>query len=495
MGLSAPERKKLQEALISAFPSEISLEQMLANECNKNLNAIAGGGNLKDIVFKLIKEAEAKNWIKDLVDAARKSNPENTELKAIAEKILVNHHQETLTPPPPLIEPYTKKQKDGRREFLYLALGGVGLVTAVLASYLSKNINPNPPLLESKSPIPDPLNTHTPTPTTTPTPTITPPDEPPPPPPKSIPSLEKFSFEVVTVNSRGIITKRIPSEARFFKEDLGGGVTLEMVYIPGGSFMMGTKDEEVEKLIKQIDSVRGFTELQQKRMIETIKTETPQHQVEVPAFFIGKFEVTQEQYQQVVMGENPSESKGDKRPVENIFWDNAVEFCKKLSQNTARTYRLPSEAEWEYACRAGTTTTFSFGETITTELVNYNGHTYADEINTNIKNSQKTTKVGSFPYPNAFGLYDMHGNVWEWCRDTWNENYNGAPIDGSARTGGIDPRRVLRGGSYTRFPEECRSTSRFHGNRTRSVLKTYGFRVVCDADESLLALFSGTSEQ
>ena len=378
---------------------------------------------------------------------------------------------------------------------MYLAsLGGVGLVTAVLANYLSKNGNANTRSLESELPTPDSSGTHTPTSEPTTTPTITPPNELPPPPPKSIPSLEKFSFEVVTVKSGGIRTKPISSHAKFFKEDLGGGVTLEMVYIPGGSFMMGTKDEEPEKLIKQIDSVRGLTEGEQKNLIETIKTETPQHQVKVPAFFIGKFEVNQEQYQQV-MGENPSESKGDKRPVEKVSWDNAVEFCKKLSQNTARTYRLPSEAEWEYACRAGTTTPFSFGETITTELVNYNGHTYADEINTNIKNSKETTEVGRFPYPNGFGLYDMHGNVWEWCRDTWNENYNGAPIDGSARTDGIDPHRVLRGGSCTRFPEECRSTSRFHGHRTSSVLKTYGFRVVCDADESLLALLSRTSEQ
>jgi formylglycine-generating enzyme required for sulfatase activity len=142
-----------------------------------------------------------------------------------------------------------------------------------------------------------------------------------------------------------------------------------------------------------------------------------------------KFEVTQEQYQQI-MGSNPSNFKGAKRPVEKVSWNDAVEFCKKLSQKTRHKYRLPSEAEWEYACRAGTTTPFHFGETITTELTNYDGdYTYASGLKG--KYRKQTTEVGTFP-PNAFGLYDMHGNVWEWCQDTWHDSYKGAPTDGSA---------------------------------------------------------------
>jgi serine/threonine protein kinase len=122
-----------------------------------------------------------------------------------------------------------------------------------------------------------------------------------------------------------------------------------------------------------------------------------------------------------------------------------VPICEKLSQKTGKTYRLPSEAEWEYACRAGTTTPFYFGETITTDLVNYNGNsTYASAPKGQYR--QQTTPVGSFP-PNAFGLYDMHGNVWEWCQDHWHDNYNGAPTDGSAWTDDNDNRsRLLRGG-------------------------------------------------
>ena len=122
---------------------------------------------------------------------------------------------------------------------------------------------------------------------------------------------------------------------------------------------------------------------------------------------------------------NPSYFKGEKRPVEKVSWDEAVEFCKKLSQKTGKTYRLPSEAEWEYACRAGTTTPFYFGETITPDLVNYNGN-YPYGSAPKGEYREQTTDVGKFP-PNSFGLYDMHGNVWEWCEDVYNANYIDAP--------------------------------------------------------------------
>ncbi|MFN9401072.1 MAG: formylglycine-generating enzyme family protein, partial [Dolichospermum sp.] len=129
--------------------------------------------------------------------------------------------------------------------------------------------------------------------------------------------------------------------------------------------------------------------------------EGPQHQVTVPSFFMGKYELTQAQYQ-AIMGSNPSRFPGNNRPVERVSWNNAVTFCEKLSQKTQKNYRLPSEAEWEYACRAGTTTPFYFGESITSELVNYNGnYTYGSAPKGQYR--QQTTDVGSFP-PNAFGL-------------------------------------------------------------------------------------------
>ena len=228
-----------------------------------------------------------------------------------------------------------------------------------------------------------------------------------------------------------------------------------MAAIPGGTFMMGSPENEAERR----------------------DNESPQHQVTVPSFFMEKYPVTQVQYQ-TIMGTNPSLFKGSNRPVECVSWDNAVAFCEKLSQITGKTYRLPSEAEWEYACRAGTTTPFHFGETITTDLANYNGnYTYGQEPKGVYR--RETTEVGSFGVANNFGLYDMHGNVWEWCQDNWHSNYEGAPIDGSAWLG-IEKNtntRLLRGGSWVNDPDYCRSAFRYTFNLAYDY--ELGFRVVC----------------
>jgi len=256
---------------------------------------------------------------------------------------------------------------------------------------------------------------------------------------KSSSFWEKLSptvnFETVTVNVRGEIVKREPRQAEVFVEDLGRGVELEMVSIPGGSFLMGSPEDEERRN----------------------DNESPQHWVKVPPFFLGKYPVTQQQYE-AVMGKNPSYFKGANRPVEEVTWNDATEFCRQLSQKTGKTYRLPSEAEWEYACRAGTTTPFYFGETITTDLANYDGnYTYGSEPKG--VSREETTDVGSFP-PNAFGLYDMHGNVLEWCQDVWHGNYNGAPTDGSAWESGRGSKRVRRGGCRNDLPWKCRSAYR-----------------------------------
>ncbi|MBW4678037.1 MAG: SUMF1/EgtB/PvdO family nonheme iron enzyme [Desmonostoc geniculatum HA4340-LM1] len=269
-------------------------------------------------------------------------------------------------------------------------------------------------------------------------------------------SLKTFEFKTVTVNAQGNITKRSNHEAKYFVENLGNGVTLEMVQIPGGTFKMGSLEEEAERS----------------------SDESPQHQVRVPGFFMGKYEVTQAQYQ-AIMGTNPSNFKGEKRPVDQVSWDDAVEFCKKLSQKTGGTYRLPSEAEWEYACRAGTTTPFYFGETITTDLVNYNGN-YPYGSAPKGEYRQQTTDVGIFR-PNSFGLYDMCGNIWEWCQDVYNDNYQGAPKDGSVwLTGKNNKNKLLRGGSWILNAQGCRSANR--GSYARGSRFSYvGFRVVAVA--------------
>jgi formylglycine-generating enzyme required for sulfatase activity len=221
----------------------------------------------------------------------------------------------------------------------------------------------------------------------------------------------------------------------------------------------------------------------------SMDSERPQHEVTIEPFFMGKYQVTQEQWRFVAqlpqvnrdLEQDPSRFKGDNRPVEQVSWEDAVEFCDRLSQYTGRTYRLPSEAEWEYACRAGTTTPFHFGETITTDLANYDGNsTYGDGVKG--VDRGETTAVGSFGVANNFGLYDMHGNVYEWCQDHWHNNYEGAPTDGSAWLSNKKDsnRRLLRGGSWYYHPDYCRSAYRNAFNLDYYYLNI-GFRVVCSA--------------
>jgi formylglycine-generating enzyme required for sulfatase activity len=262
-----------------------------------------------------------------------------------------------------------------------------------------------------------------------------------------------------------------------FVETLSNGIVLEMVQIPSGSFVMGAPQDE-----------EG-----------TSDSERPQRQVTVSTFLMGKYSVTQAQWRVVAklpkvnqnLDPDPSHFKGGNRPVENVSWFDAVEFCDRLSRHTGRTYRLPSEAEWEYACRAETTTPFHFGETITTDLANYDGKDdkagkWSGSYGRGPKGiyRQETTPVGSFKVANNFGLYDMHGNVWEWCADHWHSNYEGAPTDGSAwLTDDENSSRIMRGGSWYRFPRNCRSACRKYnhmGERSDYI----GFRAVCSTERT-----------
>jgi eukaryotic-like serine/threonine-protein kinase len=249
-------------------------------------------------------------------------------------------------------------------------------------------------------------------------------------------ALETIQFTTVKLNSQGEVIARPAATAQIYKEDLGSGVSLTMVKIPAGSFMMGSPSSH--------------------ELVE--RNEKPQHKVNLKSFYLGQTEVTQAQYQ-AIMGINPSNSKGAELPVEQVSWLNAKEFCEKLSQKTGKTYSLPSESQWEYACRAGTTTPFAFGETITTDVANYHGSISYREAPKGIYR-EKTTSVNTFP-PNAFGLFDMHGNVSEWCEDIWHQSYDGALIDGSARQSqNENDNRVLRGGSWFDYPSNCRSANR-----------------------------------
>ena len=269
-----------------------------------------------------------------------------------------------------------------------------------------------------------------------------------------------FEFSVVTVDNYGQQTNINSHKARFFEEYLGSGTVMEMVSVPGGNFLMGSPND------------RGDSD------------EKPQHSVTVVPFYIGKFTVTQSQWKAVAalpeikifLNPDASRFKGVNRPIENVSWYEAVEFCARLSRKTGKHYRLPSEAQWEYACRGGTTGPFHFGETITSELANYNGNSNYADAPKGVYRFQ-TTDVGSFK-PNAFGLHDLHGNVWEWCADAWHNNYNGTPVDGSVwESGGDFSLRLLRGGSWNDHPPNCRSACRlrYQPDCKASIV---GFRVV-----------------
>ena len=277
-----------------------------------------------------------------------------------------------------------------------------------------------------------------------------------------------------------ILINRSPGTGKYFIENLGNDVELEMVLIRGGTFTMGAPEDEEGSMDR----------------------ERPQHEVTVPTFFMGKYPVTQAQWRVVAslpqvnheLKPHPSRFKGDNRPVEQVSWFDAVEFCERLSQKTNRSYRLPSEAEWEYACRAGTTTPFNLGETITTDLVNYRGTDKEEYKRSGSYGGgpkgiyrEETTEVGTLGGANAFGLYDLHGNVWEWCADQWHENYKGAPTDGSGWIEDNDNYnyyRVSRGGSWYFVPVYCRCSYR---HDSFPVLVTYdlGLRVVCGAPSAL----------
>jgi formylglycine-generating enzyme required for sulfatase activity len=283
---------------------------------------------------------------------------------------------------------------------------------------------------------------------------------------------------------------------------------IPMALIPAGSFLMGSPEDEPHRS----------------------KTEGPQHEVTLAAFWMAKTPTTQAQWREVAgwprvnrdLDIDPSHFKGDNCPVEQVSWLDAMEFCHRLSQRTGRRYTLPSESQWEYACRAGTTTPFHFGPTISTEVANYDGN-YTYGPGSKGIYLEQTTGVAIFP-ANAWGLRDMHGNVWEWCLDEWHDSYEGAPVDGSAwmeddslgespaaccaagrgsstpgtaarltastaarttaTTASVsasvasDTRRLLRGGSWDNSPRNCRSAFRI------DFLPDYrddfiGFRVCC----------------
>lgn len=244
-------------------------------------------------------------------------------------------------------------------------------------------------------------------------------------------------------------------EGQGYRLDLGQGVDLELIWISGGEFWMGSPEYEPGRS----------------------KTEGPRHQILMSPFFMGRYPVTQAQWQQVArwpkvnreLPTEPSRFKQPGRPVETISWQEAMEFCARLRHHTGHRYRLPNEAEWEYACRAGTTTPFHLGKTLRSDLANYDARQRYGFGPRGIFRGE-TTVVGSLGLANGFGLSDLHGNVWEWCAARWHRTY--------AFEHQRDL-RVIRGGSWGCGPRLCRSASRQAVvNYWRS--DQIGLRICCD---------------
>jgi eukaryotic-like serine/threonine-protein kinase len=277
----------------------------------------------------------------------------------------------------------------------------------------------------------------------------------------TIPTIDRLATINVTsikLNNLGDAIDRPQARRQIFQEELGNGVLLTMVQIPAGTFMMGSPDRE---------------EGQE-------NSEQPEHPVNIGTFYLGQTQITQAQWTAIFPEKSLKFGNNRQLPVDSISWLDAIEFCRRLSTKTGRNYRLPTESEWEYACRGGTTSPFGYGDTLSPSIVNYDGTRPYAKIGKGICRD-KSTPVASFP-PNLFGLYDMHGNLWEWCMDEWVGNYRDAPTDGSAR-GDLETRdenkqRVVRGGSWFSSGQICRAASRsslpasYRHNH-------YGFRVVC----------------
>ena len=254
---------------------------------------------------------------------------------------------------------------------------------------------------------------------------------------------EKLKKQIEGLNKKIVTRKNENTEEPEKLAKQGNSIGMKFTMIPEGEFYMGSEERNSEKPVQEV------------------KINNP--------FYLGTYPVTQREWN-AVMGDNnnPSDFKGDDLPVEQVPWNDVQEFIKKLNEKEGTDkYRLPSEAEWEYACRAGTTTRYSFGDD-ESKLGDYAWYRNNSGDNTHPVGQKK---------PNPWGLYDLHGNVWEWVQDRWDYSYDGTPTDGSARESGDGALRVIRGGGWYDYARICRSANRDHDD-PRARGNCLGFRVL-----------------
>ncbi len=454
MKLSPEDHRRLYESLCQAYTQKFDLEQMVRYGLNEKLDDIVGGETIRQIIFRLIDWAETRGKLDNLLNyvSLDEERVENQELQTTIKDILAKLKDSSLSKRSPLA-PLEK----GGNDIKVTPSGGNDIKVTPSGG---NDIKVTPSGGNHVKVTPSGGNDIKVTPSGGNDIKVTPSGG------NDIKVTPSGGNDIKVTPSGGNDIKVTPSggndiKVPLTKGDLGGsgsnftenlpnGVKLEMVAIPAGEFMMGSYES---------------------------RDEQPIHKVRLKEFYMGKYPITKAQYQAVIGNNYPKFEEQDK-PVTSIGWNKASDFCRRrLSEMTGKNYKLPSEAQWEYACRAGSTSKWCFGDD-ESQLKYYAWYGSWNPFGGAKSVGQKK--------PNDWGLYDMHGNVWEWCEDHWHDNYENAPTDGSAWIDKNSKCKVLRGGSWGINPYYyCRSASRIDFFAGVNSNDDFGFRVVCVSGRTL----------
>ncbi len=430
MAWTRKDKKQFRKALQSVYRDYSRLKIFVAEELDWHLESIVASSQPMDTVsFDLVRWAEGNSALQELYEAFREENPKHPFQLQTQSK----PQQKPQQPPAPEPTPTTEINQENQSS-------GDNIAGNKYVYYAAQHPSPEPVSVSKPAAL----------------------------------SGKPFNFTAASVTLDGQITKRRGERVRHIF-DLGS-TPLEMVWVPAGSFFMGSHRTE-----------KGRN-----------KSEGPQHRVTfAQGFWMGRYPITQAQWRwgarlsafalSLLLSHSPY--RGNEFPVSRVSWDDAREFCQRLSRELSQDFRLPSEAQWEYACRAGKIAPFTFGETLTLDLATYLSVqkdallvfdlAFEETLGAPFVARKLAAEVGRFP-ANVWGLHDMHGYPEEWCEDTWHDDYEGAPTNGSPWVDGTSTNQLVRGCSWGYGPEICRSASRRY-NLRESRCGTMGFRVVCSA--------------